>query len=192
MVVPAALKSLLLLQALLLLPLRLVPTCTALAFSPPLLERTIREKLERITSGYKTHMDSMIRTLEMEIELSTKVEKCLLLSTATSSSRRHNDGIEQQSSQHNSKLLSEKYRRKRSLMEECLNSNYHAVQQLLLGVTNDEMTRTNLLQRVTFAPSEGGGDDNGDDITTLLGNGGMATEDNHLQRKQRGMIQQSR
>lgn len=125
-----------------------------------LLEHTVQEKLDRIAFGYKMHMDSMLRTLATDIEFSTKIEKCLL----------------KQSSQ--LLLMSERYRRKQSIMEECLNANYQVVQQLLLGDAHAEGgtrgTRMNRFQNIQFSIPSRAGLSSDNDLSTMLGNGGMA------------------
>ena len=43
-----------------------------------LLEQVIQQKLQRITTGYETHINNMMQALEVELELCIKTENCLL------------------------------------------------------------------------------------------------------------------
>ena len=88
------------------------------------LEQVILQKLQRITTGYETHINNMIQSLEVELELCIKTENCLLRGISSDDNMRH-DG-------NRSLLLSEKYRSKSSIMKQCFDSNYQVVQQLLL------------------------------------------------------------
>ena len=115
------------------------------------LEQVILQKLQRITTGYETHINNMIQALEVELELCIKTENCLLR------------GI---SSENNSLLLSDKYKNKSSTTKQCFDTNYQVVQQLLLGPSSTDTS--NLLQKIQCYPSTS---DNNEDL--MLGNGGV-------------------
>ena len=108
------------------------------------IEDIITNKLQRVTSEYRTHMDTLLRTSEMGIELCVKTEQCLLNNNSNSSS----GSKKQQQQQPKPLLLSDRYREKRRYMEQCLTTNYQIVQRLLLGgVTSGK----SVLQNIQFA-----------------------------------------
>jgi len=119
------------------------------------LEQVILQKLQRITTGYETHINNMIQSLEVELELCIKTEKCLLRD------------ISQLDNCNNSLLLSEKYRSKSNITKQCFDTNYQLVQRLLLGPSTVDST-SDLLQNIQFATSTS---DNSQDL--MLGNGGV-------------------
>ena len=125
------------------------------------IEDIITNKLQRVTSEYETHMDTLLRTSEMEIELCVKTEQCYY---SSSGSKRL-----QQQQQPKPLLLSDRYREKRRYMEQCLTTNYQIVQRLLLGgVTSGK----SVLQNIQFAQ---GKIVNDDDNVLMLGNGGVVS-----------------
>jgi hypothetical protein len=116
-------------------------------------EQIVREKLERIASGFDGLIDSTMRTLDMEIELSEKTEQCLLQSTGVDERRM---------------VLSEKTRAKRERVRDCLSSNSMVVHRLLMGwETKDQTKNTQLFQRIDFTPT------NKEEDCPLMGNGGV-------------------
>lgn len=121
-------------------------------------EDVVREKLERIVSGYDVHTNKVIRTMEMEIELSEKTERCLLRGSVDMK---------------RNKLLSERIRSKRKTMEDCLAVNNLVVQQLLLGGPDGEINHGakvgNLFQSVQYIETNKDG-------CQLMGNGGVNDE----------------
>jgi len=121
------------------------------------LEQVIQQKLQSITTGYETHINNMIQSLEVELELCIKTEKCLLRD------------ISQLDNYNNSLLLSEKYRSKSNIMKQCFDTNYQVVQQLLLGPSSTDTS--NLLQKIQFATTNPSTSDNSQDL--MLGNGGV-------------------
>lgn len=112
-------------------------------------EQVVREKLQRVASGYERHFEDVIRTMDMEIELSEKTELCLLRGASSS-------GM----------LLSEHTRRKQKLMKECLHANNMVVQRLLLGYDNEVLTGNQLFRRIEYVP-------NRKDDYSLMGKGGV-------------------
>lgn len=112
-------------------------------------EHVVREKLQRVTAGYENHMDCTMRTMDMEIELSEKTEKCLLRGAST-----------------NHMLLSEKTRRKQLIMEECLHANNKIVQRLLLGWDGEVTKGCQLFQSIEYIKTS-------KDDESLLGKGGV-------------------
>jgi hypothetical protein len=135
------------------------------------IEGIITNKLQRVTSEYKTHMDTLLRTNQNEIELCIKTEKCLLKSNNSSSgSKKQQQQQQQQKQQPKPLLLSDRYREKRRYMEQCLTTNYQIVQRLLLGgVTSGK----SVLQNIQFARGKIVNDD--DDNVLMLGNGGVVS-----------------
>ncbi|KAL3775570.1 hypothetical protein ACHAWO_003750 [Cyclotella atomus] len=117
------------------------------------IEQIVREKLERIALGYDNSIDSTTKTIDMEIELSEKTERCLLQST----------GVNERWM-----LLSEKTRIKRESVRDCLAANNMVVQRLLMGwETTDQTKNSPLFQRIDFIPT------NKDEDCSLMGNGGV-------------------
>ena len=142
------------------------------------IEDIITNKLQRVTSEYETHMDTLLRTSDMKIELCVKTEQCLLNNNSNSSS----GSKKQQQQQPKPLLLSDRYREKRRYMEQCLTTNYQIVQRLLLGgVTSGK----SVLQNIQFAR---GKIVNDDDNVLMLGNGGVVststTNDDNSKRKE--------
>ncbi|KAL9185124.1 hypothetical protein ACHAXT_002901 [Thalassiosira profunda] len=118
------------------------------------IERLVAEKLNRIAAEYQTHRDKMKRTLEMELELSAKVESCFMSGTC----RHQKDDL----------LLSSKLNAKQRLLEQCTRANGQVVRNLL------STDGKQLFQSINFVPSAATGS-NGehDDLGQLMGNGGM-------------------
>ncbi|KAL3795927.1 hypothetical protein HJC23_002198 [Cyclotella cryptica] len=122
-------------------------------------DQLIREKLGRIASEYENHVEKLKRTLEMEIELSEKTETCLL--RGTTNDRAHF-------------LLSEKLRRKRDAMTECLAANDLVVKRLLSGSLdagkNSQTKTSKLFESIEYISSSD------DDYSLLMGNGGVTDQ----------------
>ncbi|KAL7519980.1 hypothetical protein ACHAWX_004736 [Stephanocyclus meneghinianus] len=119
-------------------------------------DQLLREKLQRIASEYESHVDKLKKTLEMEIELSEKTENCLLRNTM--------EGRPEF-------LLSEKLRRKREVMKECLDANNLVVQRLLSGsIDGGKTSQTKpykLFETIEYMD---------DDYSLLMGNGGVTDQ----------------
>lgn len=113
-------------------------------------EQAVREKLQRIASGYEKHIDTTMKLMDMEIELSEKTERCLLRGRVGGG-----------------RVLSDRVRMKQQSMRECLAANNVAVQRLLLG-WKDADANQQLFQRVECARS----DKECDDVLSL-GSGGV-------------------
>ena len=116
------------------------------------IEKVVHDKLNRIASGFEDYVDKTLRMMDMEIQLSEKTEICLLGGTVEGTN----------------KLLSEKTRRKRKYMKECLLVNNIVVKRLLLGWGSEGGTeKEQLFDKVACIPlMKDGGE--------LLGNGGVA------------------
>ncbi|KAK1734475.1 carnosine N-methyltransferase [Skeletonema marinoi] len=122
------------------------------------IETLVKEKLNRIATGYQIHGEKMKRTLEMELELSGKVEKCFMGDNADG----HNQSL----------LLSTKLKEKKVRLEECLAVNDRVVHQLL--ATNSKGGQSSLFRDVQFIPSAAAGSTGEyDDLGQLMGNGGL-------------------
>ena len=119
------------------------------------ISRLVAEKLERIAAGYQTHGDEMKRTLETELELSNKVEKCFFGGAYP---------------QVGNMLLSSKLVLKQRLLEESLEVNGHVVRQLLATPEGGRQ----LFETIDYVPSAAvQGNAEHDDLGRLMGNGGM-------------------
>ena len=122
------------------------------------IETLVKEKLNRIATGYQIHGEKMKRTLEMELELSGKVEKCFMGDNADG----HNQSL----------LLSTKLKEKKVRLDECLAVNDRVVHQLL--ATNSKGGQSSLFRDVQFIPSAAAGSTGEyDDLGQLMGNGGL-------------------
>ena len=122
------------------------------------MSQLISEKLNRIVAEYETQGDKIKSTLEMELELSSKVESCFMGGT-----RQH---------EMNDLLLSSKLRAKQRQLEECSRVNGQVVSKLLSTDGGKQ-----LFHSVDFVPSaatESNGEH--DDLGRLMGNGGMMEE----------------
>lgn len=124
------------------------------------IEKLVQEKLNRIVAGYQTHGDKMKRTLDVELELCSKIEMCFMGGNVCDRYR--------------NLLLSTKLRTKQRLLEECLSANDHVVRQLLATAHGVESDEQKLFHEINFVPSasvESTGEY--DDLGRLMGNGGL-------------------
>ena len=137
--------------------------------SSKIIETLVKEKLHRIVEGYQIHGEKMKRTLDMELELSRKIEKCFMTDNTTIGE--HSQSL---------LLLSTKLLEKQRLLDECLAVNDQAVHQLLAtqqlegGENDDERSSSSLFHQIDFIPSAAA-ESTGkyDDLGQLMGNGGL-------------------
>jgi len=140
------------------------------------IETLVQEKLHRIVAGYQIHGEKMKRTLEMEMELSRKIEMCFM----------GDDDIDR--TQRSLLLLSTKLKEKKRRLEECLAVNYQVVHQLLLAMQQEGGQRqSSLFHQIDFIPSAATQSTaDYDDLGQLMGNGGMAGEGKETQKETDG------
>ncbi|KAL7537020.1 hypothetical protein ACHAXR_007539 [Thalassiosira sp. AJA248-18] len=119
-------------------------------------EGLVATKLERIATEYQTHIRKIRATMEMQIDLSVKVERCFVNNLNASGGS----------------LLSASLSQKQSVMEECLNANSQVVQQLLRV---DDVETSPVFQKIQFVQStpKEANNDADDDDPLQMGNGGV-------------------
>jgi hypothetical protein len=142
------------------------------------IEALVKEKLRRIVAGYEIHGEKMKRTLEMEVELSSKVETCFMGDDI-------GDGAQ------SLLLLSSKLKEKKSRLEACLAVNDQVVHQLLLAEQEKEEGKNeeqlSLFHQIDFIPSAAAQSTGEyDDLGQLMGNGGMAEGGRETQKETDG------
>ncbi|KAL7492012.1 hypothetical protein ACHAWT_001268 [Skeletonema menzelii] len=131
------------------------------------IETLVKDKLDRIATSYQTiHGEKLRRTVDVELELCHKIEKCFMGANA----------IEDESTQN--LLLSTKLKEKKCRLEECLAVNDRAVHQLLATNSDGGQSSSSLFHHVDFitsAAAAAGSTSVGeyDDLGQLMGNGGL-------------------